>query len=758
MRRGRRCAMGDDQREKPPFLGVPVVVELALGSVHVVQTVQYAIVASKVIPFEKEKDKLQKLLLPGSNDLYSYKNQMSHSGKTRYAHSRYVSPSPLSSPYPHGRSVSRSLSRSRSRSRSRDSIDAENPGNNLYVTGLSSRITERELEKHFETEGKVVDAHLVVDRWTKESRGFGFVTMSTIKEADRCIKYLDRSVLEGRVITVEKVKIAFAFFFFFLFCTMGYLRYRLAVYSSSSASFKQLLYFADLIEKLCFDRQKDAEEGLRLLADIWACTPGDAIILQVIPIGLARLTTGGRLILLTTGGIDQGQGLPMIHQGEDDHTLETSVTTLQRDLFRLTIVGVMAGDMPHGAFLLGDTGEAIPEATHQGPKEIEETTLVATRQGIEDLGGAIHVATHRVYEDIGVGVHLIFRYAHSRYVSPSPLSSPYLHGRSVSRSLSRSRSRSRSRDSVDAENPGNNLYVTGLSSRITERELEKHFETEGKVVDSHLVVDRWTKESRGFGFVTMSSIKEADRCIKYLDRSVLEGRVITVEKVKIVCAFFFFLFCTMGYLRYRLAVYSSSSASFKQLLYFADLIEKLCFDRQKDAEGGLRLLADIWACTPGDANILQVIPIGLARLTTGGRLILLTTGGIDQGQGLPMIDQGEDDHTLETSVTTLQRDLFRLTIVGVTAGDMPHGAFLLGDTEEVIPEATHQGPKDIEEATRQGVEDLGGAIHVATHRVYEDIGVGVHLIVGRQGRSSYALAKATLTAVATVVASTHAEN
>ncbi|XP_042429975.1 nucleolin 2-like isoform X5 [Zingiber officinale] len=289
------------------------------------------------------------------------------------------------------------------------------------------------------------------------------------------------------------------------------------------------------------------------------------------------------------------------------------------------------------------------------------------------------------------------RYAHSRYVSPSPLSSPYPHGRSVSRSLSRSRSRSsRSRDSIDAENPGNNLYVTGLSSRITERELEKHFETEGKVVDAHLVVDRWTKESRGFGFVTMSTIKEADRCIKYLDRSVLEGRVITVEKAK----------------------------------------------RRRGRTP-----------TPGRY---------LGLHTRGGRLILLTTGGIDQGQGLPMIHQGEDDHTLETSVTTLQRDLFRLTIVGVMAGDMPHGAFLLGDTGEAIPEATHQGPKEIEEttlvATRQGIEDLGGAIHVATHRVYEDIGVGVHLIVGRQGRSSYALEKATLTAVATVVASTHAEN
>jgi len=34
------------------------------------------------------------------------------------------------------------------------------------------------------------------------------------------------------------------------------------------------------------------------------------------------------------------------------------------------------------------------------------------------------------------------------------------------------------------ENPGNNLYVTGLSPRITKRELEKHFSAEGKVCSS----------------------------------------------------------------------------------------------------------------------------------------------------------------------------------------------------------------------------------------------------------------------------------
>lgn len=36
-------------------------------------------------------------------------------------------------------------------------------------------------------------------------------------------------------------------------------------------------------------------------------------------------------------------------------------------------------------------------------------------------------------------------------------------------------------DSSDVENPGNNLYVTGLSARVTDRDLEKHFSAEGEV-------------------------------------------------------------------------------------------------------------------------------------------------------------------------------------------------------------------------------------------------------------------------------------
>ncbi|KNA12556.1 hypothetical protein SOVF_124920 [Spinacia oleracea] len=66
--------------------------------------------------------------------------------------------------------------------------------------------------------------------------------------------------------------------------------------------------------------------------------------------------------------------------------------------------------------------------------------------------------------------------------SPSPYRR---YGRSFSRSLSSSssfsRSRSRSRES-SVENPGNNMYVTGLSTRVTRKELEKHFSSEGNVI------------------------------------------------------------------------------------------------------------------------------------------------------------------------------------------------------------------------------------------------------------------------------------
>lgn len=53
---------------------------------------------------------------------------------------------------------------------------------------------------------QVKNCHVVLDPRTKESRGFAFVTMDTLEGARRSIKYLHRTVLEGRLVTVEKVR------------------------------------------------------------------------------------------------------------------------------------------------------------------------------------------------------------------------------------------------------------------------------------------------------------------------------------------------------------------------------------------------------------------------------------------------------------------------------------------------------------------------------------------------------------------------
>ncbi|KAJ8549204.1 hypothetical protein K7X08_032911 [Anisodus acutangulus] len=97
------------------------------------------------------------------------------------------------------------------------------------------------------------------------------------------------------------------------------------------------------------------------------------------------------------------------------------------------------------------------------------------------------------------------------------------------RSRSRSRSRSRGRE-AEPSSPGTTLYVTCLSTRVTQRDLEEHFSKQGKVKSAFLVVEPRSRISRGFAFITMDSLEDAERCIKHLNQSVLEGRYITVEK------------------------------------------------------------------------------------------------------------------------------------------------------------------------------------------------------------------------------------
>jgi RNA recognition motif-containing protein len=73
----------------------------------------------------------------------------------------------------------------------------------LFVGGLSYSITTQQLNDMFAPFGKVNSANVITDKFTGNSKGFGFVEFEDEKEADEAIKKMNESEVEGRKITVN---------------------------------------------------------------------------------------------------------------------------------------------------------------------------------------------------------------------------------------------------------------------------------------------------------------------------------------------------------------------------------------------------------------------------------------------------------------------------------------------------------------------------------------------------------------------------
>jgi RNA recognition motif-containing protein len=76
----------------------------------------------------------------------------------------------------------------------------------LYVGGLSYSTTSESLRQHFAQCGTVESAAVITDRMSGDSRGFGFVEMSTDAEAQAAIAKLNDREFEGRRLTVNVAK------------------------------------------------------------------------------------------------------------------------------------------------------------------------------------------------------------------------------------------------------------------------------------------------------------------------------------------------------------------------------------------------------------------------------------------------------------------------------------------------------------------------------------------------------------------------
>ncbi len=79
-------------------------------------------------------------------------------------------------------------------------------GNKLYVGSLPYSTTEQELTELFTQHGTVQSAKVITDRYTGQSRGFGFVEMATGEEAQKAITALNGTPLGGRTLVVNEAR------------------------------------------------------------------------------------------------------------------------------------------------------------------------------------------------------------------------------------------------------------------------------------------------------------------------------------------------------------------------------------------------------------------------------------------------------------------------------------------------------------------------------------------------------------------------
>lgn len=73
----------------------------------------------------------------------------------------------------------------------------------LFVGGLTYSVTSQDLQTMFEVFGVVQSAQVITDKYTSQSKGFGFVEMADDKAAQEAIKALDGSDKDGRRLGVS---------------------------------------------------------------------------------------------------------------------------------------------------------------------------------------------------------------------------------------------------------------------------------------------------------------------------------------------------------------------------------------------------------------------------------------------------------------------------------------------------------------------------------------------------------------------------
>jgi RNA recognition motif-containing protein len=77
-------------------------------------------------------------------------------------------------------------------------------GKKLYVGNLPFSATEDSLKEAFSRFGTVESVNIIMDRDTGQSKGFGFIELSTKQEAAEAIVKMNSAEMDGRTLKVSE--------------------------------------------------------------------------------------------------------------------------------------------------------------------------------------------------------------------------------------------------------------------------------------------------------------------------------------------------------------------------------------------------------------------------------------------------------------------------------------------------------------------------------------------------------------------------
>jgi cold-inducible RNA-binding protein len=77
---------------------------------------------------------------------------------------------------------------------------------NIYVGNIPRGVTENELRELFQAFGEISSASVIKDKFSGESRGFGFVEMPNKEEAQKALTALNGKDFKGRPLTVNEAR------------------------------------------------------------------------------------------------------------------------------------------------------------------------------------------------------------------------------------------------------------------------------------------------------------------------------------------------------------------------------------------------------------------------------------------------------------------------------------------------------------------------------------------------------------------------